>query len=74
MADDVEETPFRGRDAALVPLIVAAARKVKRVLADEQNDVLDALRRREPVRDVDDLVAGAADAGRPATPMPWPSS
>jgi hypothetical protein len=53
---DVAETPFRARDAELVPLIVAAARKLKRVLADEQNDVLDALRRKEPVRDVDTLV------------------
>lgn len=59
--DDVEETPFRARDAALVPLIVAAARKLKRVLADEQNDVLDALRRKEPVRDIDALVPAAPD-------------
>ena len=43
------ETPFQRRDAALVPLIVASARKLKRVLADEQNEVLDALRRKEPV-------------------------
>jgi hypothetical protein len=28
---------------------VASAKKLKRVLADEQNEVLDALRRREPV-------------------------
>ena len=61
--DDVEETPFRARDAALVPLIVAAARKVKRVLADEQNDVLDTLRRREPVRDVDALVPAGRRPG-----------
>ncbi len=61
VADDVEETPFRIRDAALVPLIVAAARKVKRVLADEQNDVLDTLRRTEPVRDIDALVPAAPD-------------
>ena len=39
------ETIFDRRDAALVPLIVAGARKLKRVLADEQNDVLDALRK-----------------------------
>ena len=58
---DVEETPFRARDAALVPLIVAAARKFKRVLADEQNDVLDTLRRREPVRDVAALLVPDAD-------------
>ena len=51
-----EDTPFRARDAAVVPLIVAAARKLKRVLADEQNDVLDALRRQEPVTDLDALL------------------
>ena len=43
--DGTAETIFDRRDAALVPLIVAAARKLKRVLADEQNDVLDALRK-----------------------------
>jgi hypothetical protein len=50
------ETPFQRRDAELVPLIVASARKLKRVLADEQNEVLDALRRREPVRSLDGLL------------------
>ena len=43
--DGSAETIFDRRDAALVPLIVAGARKLKRVLADEQNDVLDALRK-----------------------------
>ena len=43
---DVDDSPFGRRDAALTPLIVTAARKLKRVLADEQNDVLHALRRR----------------------------
>lgn len=44
-ADDATEgTVFERRDADLVPLIVAAGRKLKRVLADEQNDVLGALR------------------------------
>jgi cell division septum initiation protein DivIVA len=46
------DTVFDRRDAAITPMIVAAARKLKRVLADEQNGVLDALRRREPVRDL----------------------
>jgi hypothetical protein len=41
---EYEATPFGRRDAELTPLIVAAARKMKRVLADEQNDVLHALR------------------------------
>ena len=44
-----------------MPLIVAAARKLKRVLADEQNEVLDALRRKEPVRDLDVLVPWASE-------------
>jgi DivIVA domain-containing protein len=54
---EVEDTPFAERDAALTPLIVAAGRKLKRVLADEQNEVLDALRRKEPVGDIGALVS-----------------
>ena len=42
-------TPFSRRDEAIVPLIVAGARRLKRVLADEQNEALDTLRQREPV-------------------------
>jgi hypothetical protein len=62
---DVEETPFRARDAALTPLIVAAGRKLKRVLADEQNGALDALRRNTPVHHLDALVpAGGEQAAR----------
>jgi DivIVA domain-containing protein len=60
-AEPAIETPFRRRDAALVPLIVASARKLKRILADEQNEVLDALRSREPVVDVDRLLPAPAD-------------
>ncbi|MET0326770.1 MAG: DivIVA domain-containing protein, partial [Ilumatobacteraceae bacterium] len=56
---DAAETPFRRRDAALVPLIVASARKLKRVLADEQNEVLDALRSSVSVASLDQLVTGA---------------
>ena len=48
-----------------MPLIVAGARKLKRVLADEQNEVLDALRRREPVRDARRPRAVGRRAGRP---------
>ncbi|MEY2753802.1 MAG: hypothetical protein RJB65_160 [Actinomycetota bacterium] len=39
---DEADSPFVRRDAVLTPLIVAAARKLKRVLADEQNDILHA--------------------------------
>jgi DivIVA domain-containing protein len=56
---EVPETPFQQRDAALVPLIVASARKLKRVLADEQNEVLDVLRHREPVRALEALLPPA---------------
>jgi DivIVA domain-containing protein len=56
---DTDETAFTRRDEALVPLIVSAARKIKRVLADEQNLVLDRLRQKEPVTRLDDLVPDA---------------
>ena len=46
---EADDTPFGRRDAELTPLIVAGARKLKRVLADEQNDVLHILRRSQPV-------------------------
>ncbi len=39
---DAPPTPFERRDADLTPIIVSSARKLKRVLADEQNEVLDA--------------------------------
>lgn len=51
-------TPFARRDEVLSPLITASARKLKRVLADEQNAVLDRLRRPAPVRALDDLDLG----------------
>jgi DivIVA domain-containing protein len=54
--EQVESTAFTRRDEALVPLIVTAARKLKRVLADEQNGVLDTLRRKEPVTSIDQIV------------------
>jgi hypothetical protein len=60
-SDDLEETPFRTRDASLTPLIVAAGRKLKRVLADEQNGALDALRRNTPVHHLDALVPWAGE-------------
>ena len=59
--DAVDDTPFARRDAALTPIIVAAARKLKRVLADEQNEVLHTLRRKEPVRTIDTMVAVEAE-------------
>lgn len=52
---------FTTRDEALAPLVTAAARRLKRVLADEQNDVLGRLSQAEPVVELDDLVPGAAE-------------
>ncbi len=51
-----EPTPFSRRDEQIVPLIVGGARKIKRVLADEQNGVLDTLRQNQPVTELDDLL------------------
>ncbi len=42
-------------------MIVASAKKLKRVLADEQNEVLDGLRRSEPVRALSDLLPDQAE-------------
>jgi hypothetical protein len=58
---EVADTPFARRDEALTPLIVAAARKLKRVLADEQNDVLHSLRGKEPVRSIETMVSSTDD-------------
>lgn len=58
-ADNDAPTPFARRDAELTPLIVAAARKLKRVLADEQNDIMLVLRRKTPVTDPGALLPDA---------------
>ncbi len=59
-ADEARQ-PFAVRDAALTPLIVAAGKTLKRALADEQNEVLDALRRTKSATSLDDVLP-AADA------------
>ncbi|MFZ4810145.1 MAG: DivIVA domain-containing protein [Ilumatobacteraceae bacterium] len=59
----VADTPFARRDEALTPLIIAAGRKVKRALADEQNDVLHVLRGKDPVTSVEQLLATDAEQG-----------
>ena len=56
-----DDTPFGRRDAELTPLIVAAARKLKRVLADEQNEVLHSLRNAKSVRDLSDLLPAESE-------------
>ncbi len=52
----LDDTSFGQRDASLTPIIVASARKLKRVLADEQNEILHTLRRSEPVRNIDTML------------------
>jgi DivIVA domain-containing protein len=52
----LDDTLFGQRDASLTPLILSCARKLKRVLADEQNEILHALRRNEPVRNIDTML------------------
>jgi hypothetical protein len=56
-----EDDPFRQRDADLIPIIVSAAKKLKRALADEQNDVLDGLRRGDPVTELETLLPSVGD-------------
>ena len=48
------------RDAAVAPVRTALARQLKRVLADEQNEVLDRLRQRNASLAVDDVLGAAA--------------
>ena len=57
--EPAEPTPFEVRDEALTPLIVGSGRTLKRVLADEQNDVLDRLRSKQAVRTIDDVLPAA---------------
>ena len=42
-------------------MIVSSGRTLKRVLADEQNDVLDRLRGKQAVREIDDLLPAAEE-------------
>jgi DivIVA domain-containing protein len=58
-ADAPQASAFTRRDEVIVPLIVAASRKLKRVLADEQNGVLDTLRKKEVVGSIDALLPDA---------------
>jgi cell division septum initiation protein DivIVA len=61
----LDDSAFGQRDASLTPIIVASARKLKRVLADEQNEILHTLRRNEPVRTIDTMLPWQTEqAGR----------
>jgi cell division septum initiation protein DivIVA len=53
-----EALPFAARAAALAPIDKELGRRLKRALADEQNEVLDLLRRAKP-KGVDDLLPDA---------------
>jgi DivIVA domain-containing protein len=55
-AAEIEPTAFEQRDEVITPLIVSSAKKLKRALADEQNDVLDELRRSDAVHTIDALL------------------
>jgi DivIVA domain-containing protein len=59
--ESLDDTVFGQRDASLTPIIVACARKLKRVLADEQNEILHTLRRTEPVRTIDTMLPWETD-------------
>lgn len=61
IAQTGEAAPFEQRDADLTPLIVASAKKIKRVLADEQNEVLDGLRRSDQVVSLDTILPRASE-------------
>ncbi|MDA2958119.1 MAG: DivIVA domain-containing protein, partial [Actinomycetota bacterium] len=52
---------FESRDEILVPLILTMGRKAKRVLADEQNQILDVLRAKKPVKTLDAIVGPKTD-------------
>lgn len=62
-ASDVVETAtvFETRDEILVPLTLTMGRKTKRVLADEQNQILDTLRGRAVVKTLDAIVGPKSD-------------
>ena len=62
--EPAEPTAFTERDDALVPIDKELARRLKRALADEQNEVLDRLRRVKP-KGVDDVLPEPDDARRP---------
>jgi DivIVA domain-containing protein len=56
---EIDDSVFGQREASVVPLIVASARKIKRILADEQNEVLGLMRAASSVTSVEDLVTDA---------------
>lgn len=53
------------RNEQLAPVELAVARRLKRALADEQNEVLDRLRRKNPTLELDALVGSPDDHAAP---------
>src|SRR4029450_11711184 len=62
--EDPESAVLRERDAALASVERELGRRLKRVLADEQNEVLDLLRRGRTVTFAGGVPAGGQEAGR----------
>ncbi|HEY5876249.1 MAG TPA: hypothetical protein VIT64_13160, partial [Ilumatobacteraceae bacterium] len=58
---ELEVSPFVRRDEEVAPLEVTLARRLKRVLADEQSDLLDVLRAPDAVRSIDALLPPEAE-------------
>lgn len=56
----VDPKKFEARDEALAPLVAAMSRKLKRVLADEQNEVLQHLRGKRSSLEID-AILGTVD-------------
>ncbi|MFM8382845.1 MAG: DivIVA domain-containing protein [Actinomycetota bacterium] len=54
---------FATRQEVLVPIILDMSRKIKRVLADEQNQILDTLRGKQPVKTLEALAGSKAEHG-----------
>lgn len=54
---------FATRQEVLVPIILDMSRKIKRVLADEQNQILDTLRGKQPVKTLEALIGSKAEHG-----------
>ena len=54
-----DESAFERRSEALAPLVTKMSRKLKRVLADEENEVLEYLRGKKPVMNIESMCGDA---------------
>ncbi len=55
------DAAFARRSEALAPLVTKMSRSLKRVLADEENEVLEYLRKRKPAMDLMSMCGGLGD-------------